>query len=156
MTRRHFQLLWGLFWLALITVIATGCGGTRPALAQLQSEFALAPESDLPDFVQTAAPKVKEAYQFAIANPEVLQKIPCYCGCSTMGHQHNLHCYLKEVKPNGSIAFDNHAVGCSICVDTTQDVMQLMHQGQNLKDIRAYIDQKYSQYGPPTNTPPAE
>lgn len=48
-------------------------------------EITLAPESALPDFVQDAAPQVKEAYRFAIANPEVLRQFPCYCGCGAMG-----------------------------------------------------------------------
>ncbi len=32
--------------------------------------------------------------------------------------------------------------------------MRLLEEGQNLKDIRAYIDAEYSQYGPSTNTEP--
>ena len=32
--------------------------------------------------------------------------------------------------------------------------MRLLEEGQNLKDIRAYIDNEYSQYGPPTDTEP--
>jgi hypothetical protein len=71
----------------------------------------LAPESALPDFVQNAAPQVKEAYRFAIANPDVLRKFPCYCGCGAMGHRHNLDCYIKEIKPDGAIVFENHAFG---------------------------------------------
>jgi hypothetical protein len=68
-------------------------------------------ESALPDFVQDAPPQVKEAYRFAIANPEVLSDFPCYCGCGAMGHQNNLQCYIKEVRSDGSIEFENHAFG---------------------------------------------
>ena len=32
--------------------------------------------------------------------------------------------------------------------------MRLLEEGQNLKDIRAYIDAEYSQYGPSTDTEP--
>jgi hypothetical protein len=110
----------------------------------------------MPRFVQEAAPPVQEAYRFAAANPDVMHKFPCYCGCGAMGHQDNLGCYVKEFKPDGSIEFDNHATGCSICVDITQDVMRFMRQGQDLKTIRTYVDEKYSQYGPSTNTPPIE
>ncbi len=135
-----------------MTVVVSGCGSSSKAMPDLQ----LAPLSQMPDFVQTAPPTVQEAYRFATANPEVMHKIPCYCGCGAMGHQDNLGCYVKEVRPNGSIEFDNHATGCSICVDITQDVMRLMRQGQDLKSIRAYVDQQYSQYGLSTNTPQVE
>ena len=74
-------------------------------------DLALAPESALPDFVSDAPPQVKEAYRFAIANPDVLTKFPCYCGCGAMGHKSNLQCYIKETRPDGSIEFDNHAFG---------------------------------------------
>jgi hypothetical protein len=32
--------------------------------------------------------------------------------------------------------------------------MRLLEEGQNLKDVRAYIDAEYSQYGPSTDTKP--
>jgi hypothetical protein len=32
--------------------------------------------------------------------------------------------------------------------------MRLLEEGQSLKDIRAYIDAEYSQYGPSTDTGP--
>ena len=76
-----------------------------------QGELALAPESALPDFAKDAPPQVKEAYRFAIANPDVLSKFPCYCGCGAVGHKSNLQCYIKETGPDGSIEFENHAFG---------------------------------------------
>ena len=32
--------------------------------------------------------------------------------------------------------------------------MRLLGEGKELKEIRAYIDAQYSQYGPPTDTAP--
>jgi cytochrome c-type biogenesis protein CcmH/NrfF len=52
------------------------------------------------------------------------------------------------VDTNGTITFDNHALGCSICVDITQDVMRLQREGKSDQEIRAYIDGTYSKYGP--------
>jgi hypothetical protein len=34
--------------------------------------------------------------------------------------------------------------------------MRLMAEGKDLKEIRAYVDAEYSQYGPSTNTEPIE
>ena len=96
-----------LLLLLAAVVIIEACADTTPA----QVELTLAPESVLPDFVSQAAPEVKEAYRFAVANPEVLSAFPCYCGCSVIGHKNNLECYIKEVRVDGSIEFENHAFG---------------------------------------------
>jgi len=73
-------------------------------------QLKMAPASVLPEFAQTAPPVVQEAYRFAVANPEVLSVIPCYCGCGRMGHTSNLGCYVRY-RADGSIEFDNHAFG---------------------------------------------
>jgi Protein of unknown function with PCYCGC motif len=72
---------------------------------------ALAPESALPAAVQRAPSKVQEAYRFAIANRDTLRYIPCFCGCGEEGHASNADCYIKEVKSDGSIVFDDMSLG---------------------------------------------
>lgn len=103
----NLALLLLLMLLAAAVMVGACSGSSGPA----QQELSLAPESELPDFVRDAAPQVKEAYRFAIANPDVLSAFPCYCGCGAMGHQNNLQCYIKEVRADGSIEFENHAFG---------------------------------------------
>jgi len=39
-------------------------------------------------------------------------------------------------------------MGCSICVDITQDVMRMLKDGKSPGDIRASIDATYARYGP--------
>jgi hypothetical protein len=90
--------------LALLAVVACQRGGGS-------AELAMAPESALPEFVRSAPPQVREAYRFAIANRELLAAIPCYCGCGAMGHRSNRDCYIKSVRADGSIEFENHAFG---------------------------------------------
>jgi len=63
----------------------------------------------LPLEVQQGPPEVREAYQFAVANPEYLENFPCYCGCGGMGHLSNRDCYIRQINPDGSIVFDSHA-----------------------------------------------
>jgi Protein of unknown function with PCYCGC motif len=102
-----------LFWLAVIVLLASvptaaflvsgGSGDTSKA-------YALAPESALPDNLRKAPPNVRDAYRFAIANRDVLRQIPCYCGCGAE-HQSNAECYIKEVKTDGTIAFDLMSYG---------------------------------------------
>ncbi len=101
-------VVWPILLLLGLVSIAASCAGSA---ATTPVELTLAPESALPDFVKDAPPQVKEAYRFAIANPDVLSAFPCYCGCGAVGHQNNLQCYIKAVRSDGSIEFENHAFG---------------------------------------------
>jgi hypothetical protein len=100
-----FSMVVLLLALSLAIGACTGSTGTS------QEPLTLAPASALPDFVRDAPPQVQEAYRFAIANPKVLSAFPCYCGCGAVGHQNNLACYIKEIRADGSIEFENHAFG---------------------------------------------
>jgi len=113
----------------------------------------LASASQLPEEMKAAPLNVREAYQFALANPELLDQVPCYCGCDAIGHTSNLDCFVDEIGVDGSAAFDSHALGCSICIDITQDVMRMLKNGNSVAQIRTAIDQTYAQYGP-SNMPP--
>ena len=102
----------------------------------------------MPAEVQSAPVTVQQAYQFASANPDVMKNIPCYCGCGNVGHTSNYSCYVAGQDDKGNFRWDSHALGCSICVDITQDVMRMLKDGKSPQDIRASIDATYSKYGP--------
>jgi Protein of unknown function with PCYCGC motif len=112
------------------------------------NQQAMMPLGQMPDEVQSAPVSVQQAYQFASANPDIMKQVPCYCGCGAMGHTSNYSCYIQSVDANGKITFDNHALGCSICVDITQDVIRLNNEGKSIQEIKAYVDTSYSKYGP--------
>lgn len=130
----------------LLSGAATACGG-NPA-GQGKNAVSMAPMSDMPANVQSAPAPVRQAYAFAVANPEVLKAIPCYCGCGAQGHTSNYSCYIAGQDPDGALRFDNHALGCSICVDITRDAMSMLGRGRTPQSIRITIDQTYSRYGP--------
>ena len=137
----------GLLALAiLLSVTLAGCGGQDKQNGS--HNFTMASTSDMPAEVLAAPVVVQEAYQFATANPEVLTRIPCYCGCGDMGHTSNYACYISTLDANGKPVYDTHALGCSICVDITQDTMRLLDQGKSVPEIRTYIDETYAKYGP--------
>jgi hypothetical protein len=71
----------------------------------------LAPVSLLSEKVREAPSVVREAYRFAIANPDALSNIPCYCGCGSVGHQSNLDCFVEQFNTDGSVVLDDHAFG---------------------------------------------
>lgn len=87
---------------ALVVAFSAACG---PAESQL------APVSQLSTKIRNAPPVVQEAYRFALANPELLEKLPCYCGCGNMEHMDNLDCFVQDFNPDGSVVFDYHALG---------------------------------------------
>lgn len=96
---------WTILLAAFVALIVAACGGGTQAVNPIQ----LAPESVLPPNLREAPPEVREAYRFALANPALLSAIPCYCGCGAQGHRSNLDCYIKEVRPDGTVAFESHA-----------------------------------------------
>ncbi len=106
MTRRTLILI----LVAIATAaIAAACGGSTPAPV---NTIVLAPKSELPADVQSAPVEVQEAYRFALANKDLLEQIPCFCGCSASGHTSNYRCYVVEDGGSDSvIQFENHALG---------------------------------------------
>lgn len=136
-----------LIFLSLIGLIAVV---SLPACSSQSSDVHLNMTSmdQMPAEVQSAPVTVQEAYQFASANPDLMKNIPCYCGCGNVGHTSNYNCYVESVDGNGNFRWDSHALGCSICVDITQDAMRLLKDGKSPQEIRTSIDQTYSKYGP--------
>lgn len=96
-------LVCSVFFLGAAFLSCPAYGTTKAAPA-----LPMAAVGDLPDWVRESKPDIIEAYRFAAANPEILKKIPCYCGCVAAGHKSNYDCYVKEVRPDGSIVFDRH------------------------------------------------
>ncbi len=140
-----------LFLMLLIPLLSTsllsGCTAKSSTGADT-SGLAMASMDDMSADIQSAPVLVQQAYRFAAANPDVLKQIPCYCGCGAMGHTSNYSCYVESVDAQGKITIDPHALGCSICVDITQDVMRQLKDKKTIQEIRASIDATYSKYGP--------
>ena len=92
---------WILLLVALHPVVSLLAGYSSGGSSS--SELPMAPMADMPAEVQGAATTVQQAYQFAVANPDALKNVPCYCGCGAMGHTSNLSCYVKEMDGNGKV-----------------------------------------------------
>jgi hypothetical protein len=133
--------------LILLPVMTIGISACSRAKASDSGELKMGSMEGMPAEVKAAPETVRQVYQFALANPDVMQNIPCYCGCGAMGHTSNYSCYISGQDASGKVTFDSHALGCSICVDITQDAMRLLKEGKTVPEIKSYIDQTYSQYG---------
>jgi hypothetical protein len=135
-----FSLVIGLVVLTILPACSTQSNASEVHLNMASMDH-------MPAEVHAAPVSVQESYQFNVANPDIMEDIPCYCGCGSVGHTSNYDCYVSNVDNKGTITFDNHALGCSICVDITQDVMRMLKDGKSLQEARAYIDATYSKYG---------
>jgi len=148
MIRKPQRTVFAILILMLLSSgLLSACSGNA-ASTSVADNLTMAPMTGMPAEVKSAPTTVQQAYQFATANPDVMKQIPCYCGCGKMGHTSNYSCYVQSVDDKGAVTFDTHALGCSICVDITQDTMRLLIQGKTVAEIKASVDQTYSKYGP--------
>lgn len=154
-------------WLTLMLIFGAGlaaCGGREEAAAPSRSlddgysnvapvaghNHAMAAVSVLPPDMRQMPRETTQAYLFSLANPDLAQAVPCYCGCVGLGHVSSYDCYVAEAQPGQAIVFDAHARNCQVCVDITQDAMRLLDEGRSPPEIRAFIDATYAVYGPAT------
>jgi len=77
--------------------------------------------------------KVRKAYQAAKEIPQTLTQLPCFCYCDTIGHKSLHSCYV-----------DDHATGCTVCVDTALLASELKQQGLGDSEIRDRVIAKYN------------
>ena len=47
---------------------------------------------------------IQQVYEFAARHPEVLQFVPCYCGCERVGHTANHSCFVKSRAADGRVS----------------------------------------------------
>jgi protein-disulfide isomerase len=93
------------------SVIAQAIDAALAGKTGADTALKLAPISALSSDVRQLPAKVQEAYRFALANPDVLDVIPCYCGCNQVGHENNRMCYVQSETADGQVVFDSHALG---------------------------------------------
>ena len=165
----------GLFASALLLAAALGVtvleaqqGHNHAPIAPLKSDRSVAPmkahTGPLPALprVNYQPPRpmgvIQQVYEFAARHPEVLQYVPCYCGCERVGHNGNHDCFVKSRSATGRVnEWDAHGIGCTICIDVANDARMMFNAGQKPAAIRAAIEKKYSGHFPsstPTPKPP--
>ncbi|UII54506.1 PCYCGC domain-containing protein [Cytobacillus spongiae] len=161
------------YFLFLFTVLAllSGCSAANDAQKDKEnheehdSEHALhAPKGDireetsnistLPKFLDDKPEQMKVIYEAAAKNQELLEYIPCYCGCGdSVGHKDNYDCFVYENKPSEAIVWDDHGTKCGVCLETAAESILKYNEGASVEEIREYIDEKYKDgYAKPTPT----
>jgi hypothetical protein len=138
------------------TVSATGAQAAKPPVAHKQANLPplpFGPRDPLPRPPQVVA----AVFKFAAEHPEVLNYVPCFCGCDHMGHKGNTDCFVKSRAANGDVVqWEPHGTECQVCIDVGQQAMQMYSSGASVRQIRTAVEQKYAgQYQSHTPTPPA-
>jgi hypothetical protein len=73
---------------------------------------ALPPIPDVPFPPARPMPVVEAVFRFAAEHPEVLSKMPCFCGCENRGHKHNDDCFVAARDERGRVtAWEPHGIG---------------------------------------------
>ena len=79
-------------------------------------------------------PKAQSAYQVAKDIPEVLEQLPCFCGCKDgLDHKNNLFCFK-----------DQHGAACDMCQSIALDARTMHEKGMATDQIRQNIIDRYS------------
>ena len=109
----------------------------------------------VPNMVPRAPEVIRDAYVFAAQNPDVLEFVPCFCGCETAGHKANADCFVQSRNPDGSVrSWDTHGMACTVCIDVARLSMQLRASGASVRDVRAAVEATHAQSPRQTPTPP--
>ncbi|NHN33659.1 hypothetical protein G9U52_27965 [Paenibacillus sp. S3N08] len=153
-----FQIF--LLVLVMVTLAACGSQSTEDHAAHGGAHSGDLQETTssintLPKFLKNQPEQTQQIYQIAGLSMDKLQWIPCYCGCGDeVGHKSNKNCFIKEVKSDGSVVWDDHGTRCGVCMQIALTTAQLSKDGKAIKEIRNIIDTQYNKgYAKPTDTP---
>ena len=144
MRRQPFTILLGIAGLALVTTVALAA--SQVASPKPQAVRKTTPPLPAVGFAPVRPMEIVRAtYDFAAQHPEILQYVPCYCGCGADGHKANDSCFVAKRDPKGNVLeWDTHGFGCTICVDVAREAMQLYSSGADVHSIRAAIEKKWT------------
>ena len=142
-----------LVGLGAVLALSPGSDSGSSSVDQGGSAAGASAGAVLPGYAR-ADKNTEMAYLFTLERPDVMKWMPCYCGCGQHdGHLSARNCFVKESSTVSKAQFDEHGAGCNMCVTIALDTKKMLEQGKSLRDIRAFIDDKYGATGPGTNTP---
>jgi hypothetical protein len=145
-----------------VALLAAGQGSSQATRPRAQALNTMKPHTGpLPALPRVSfepprsAAILQQVYEFAARHPEVLQYVPCYCGCERVGHTANHSCFVKARAADGRVTeWDSHGMGCAVCIDVAREAMSLFNSGSKPAAIRDAIDKKYAASFPSSTPTP--
>jgi hypothetical protein len=127
----------------------------KPSFFQGDLRETTSSEQELPAFLEDKSEEITLIYSSAAQHKEVLEHIPCYCGCGTSaGHKSSYQCFVHDEHEDGSIEWDDHGTRCGVCLEIAATSVIEYQNGKSIKEIRDMIDEAYKEgYSNPTPTP---
>src|SRR5690625_1854619 len=111
-----------LFFIVMLIVIV-GCSNEEEIVTLPNGDIQETTSSitELPSFLNDKDDMMRNVYLAAAQNEELLQYIPCYCGCAeSANHDSNLHCFISESSEN-TVVWDDHSTRCGLCLETAAE-----------------------------------
>ena len=96
-------------------VVSPPSTASGPAARAAPADWSL--PGDLPalpvpkSWLRRPADAVRASYEFAARHPEVVQQLPCFCGCHKLGHRSNHDCFVAARDTGGRVTWDAHGMG---------------------------------------------
>src|SRR4051812_18637230 len=120
----------------LTTLSGVGAAGLVLVLVDPVQRLFGRPGPPFPDWVSTM-PKGPEAYAAALAQPELLATLPCFCGCMAFEQP---HAGLKDcfIQPSSG-ALDPHGAFCETCQEEALDAVAWSKQGLSGHEIHGRV-----------------
>lgn len=87
------------WWAPAVLFVLVSCsrGPDYPPLPQVQHS------------AHRSEAAIREAYHFVAAHPEVVQYVPCFCGCERHGHTSVGDCFVKARSRHG-VEWNDHGM----------------------------------------------
>src|SRR5574341_1905566 len=116
--KKNTTLIIGIVAVILLGGMAYAVLSDNPGAKKTQDS-----EVKLPSYAYTN-PVVLKAYKYATEHPEILEQIPCYCGCGG----HSGHRFLRDCYIHDDWTYDEHASFCDVCVGEAIKVQNYLAQ----------------------------
>jgi len=155
--------------LLAMTLVVAACGqkadtdhekgplevGQQQQLANGDLQEVMASAAELPAFMDDKSEEMRLIYQVAGSATDILDYIPCYCGCGeSADHKSNKNCFVDEIREDGSVVWDDHGTRCQACLEIAVQSVKMTQEGKTLTEVRNFIDETYKEgYAEPTDTP---
>ncbi len=118
-TKKHAARRRARWWLAvsLVAAVAAGVIIIQSVMRQHADQTVETATADTawdpqwPNLPHSGAPalpveQVRAAYAFAARREDVMQYVPCYCGCEAQGHRSAHDCFVRSRTPEGVPQWD--------------------------------------------------
>ena len=151
--------------LLAMTLVVAACGqkgkehgslevGQQKQLPNGDLQEVTASAAELPAFMDDKSEDMRLIYQVAGSATDILDYIPCYCGCGeSADHKSNKNCFVDEIREDGSVVWDDHGTRCQACLEIAVQSVKMTQEGKTLTEVRNFIDETYKEgYAKPTDT----